>query len=128
MSEWIKQSDGVWTRVEGRMSYVIRQYHNGFVIHEEKAGCRPNSVDHYLNSSRSLGFQLTLEKAQQLVESHIGSQPEPLNILRCPVCGAEERSRSWRFVSGPGGGGWMCDCGAMWRSWSTEDILDRRQA
>lgn len=45
----------------------------------------------------------------------------------CPVCGADEKSRDWRFVAGPGGGGWMCDCGAMWRSWEPKDVLDPKE-
>jgi len=35
----------------------------------------------------------------------------------CPQCGADERSKQWRFVTAPGGGLWACDCGAMWRDW-----------
>lgn len=65
--DWVEQ-DGVWRLQKGRMTYVVTKVENGFTIHEEKAGCVPNSVDHYLNSQRSLGFQLTLEDAQLSAE------------------------------------------------------------
>jgi hypothetical protein len=39
------------------------------------------------------------------------------NHLHCPQCGADDKSKQWRFVAAPGGGLWACECGAMWRDW-----------
>ena len=126
MADWIEQ-DGIWTRTEGRMVYTVAPAENGgYTMKSEKTGCAPNSLEDF-NSIQSLGFQLTLDAAIRSVDGHI-DPPKTERVKKvCPSCGASEKSRDWRFVPGPGGGGWMCDCGAMWRSWNPEDVLDRKE-